>query len=499
MGTTFGVYLLLFIPVAIVWYKVRKWLKVWYALSKIPGPYCYPLVGNIPQIKGGTEQLYQSFREFSSRFKIYRLWMCYVGSVNLTLAEDIEAVISSTNNIKKGRAYEPLWGWLRFGLLTSDGGKWHTRRKILTPTFHFAILQQFTNIFVQQSQILTQELEAASKNKHFIDVVPIIVTYTLNSICDTAMGIKLNMKNKKQLEYKRTIEEFGAILVHRISRPLLYESFTLFFSPTYWRERKTANALHEFSSNVIEERKRTFDGSITTKVDDENFGKKKLAMLDLLLSAKAEGLGFCFRVTILRLFASVSRSCSWLITKTYRQDKVYDEIIEVLGTSDCLPTYQQLQQLQYLEMCLKESLRLYPSVPFISRTTSTEVMTPSGYLIPAGVDVHIHIYDLHRNPEVFKDPERFDPDRFLPENTAGRHPFAYLPFSGGPRNCIGQKFALLELKAAISSVIRKFVLEAVDTPTTITYIQELMLRSKNGIKIGFKIRDTIKDTNTQIT
>lgn len=90
MGTTFGVYLLLFIPVAIVWYKVRKWLKVWYALSKIPGPYCYPLVGNIPQIKGGTEQLYQSFREFSSRFKIYRLWMCYVGSVNLTLAEDIE-------------------------------------------------------------------------------------------------------------------------------------------------------------------------------------------------------------------------------------------------------------------------------------------------------------------------------------------------------------------------------------------------------------------------
>lgn len=99
------------------------------------------------------------------------------------------------------------------------------------------------------------------------------------------------MKNKKQLEYKRTIEEFGAILVHRISRPLLYESFTLFFSPTYWRERKTANALHEFSSNVIEERKRTFDGSITTKVDDENFGKKKLAMLDLLLSAKAEGLG----------------------------------------------------------------------------------------------------------------------------------------------------------------------------------------------------------------
>lgn len=79
------------------------------------------------------------------------------------------------------------------------GGKWHTRRKILTPTFHFAILQQFTNIFVQQSQILTQELEAASKNKHFIDVVPIIVTYTLNSICGKLKVTSYRCKRNYQL------------------------------------------------------------------------------------------------------------------------------------------------------------------------------------------------------------------------------------------------------------------------------------------------------------
>lgn len=89
-------------------------------------------------------------------------------------------------------------------------------------------------------------------------------------------------------------------------------------------------------------------------------------------------------------------------------------------------------------MCLKESLRMYPSVPLISRKTSKEIVTFTGYRIPKDTDVHIHIFDLHYNSDVYPDPEKFDPDRFLPENCINRHPFAYLPFSGGPRNCIGR-------------------------------------------------------------
>lgn len=91
-----------------------------------------------------------------------------------------------------------------------------------------------------------------------------------------------------------------------------------------------------------------------------------------------------------------------------------------------------------MERCIKECLRLYPSVPLIGRRTSENFMTPSGYIIPAGVELLIHIYDLHHNPDIYPDPEKFDPDRFLPENSVDRHPFAYLPFSGGPRNCIGK-------------------------------------------------------------
>lgn len=94
--------------------------------------------------------------------------------------------------------------------------------------------------------------------------------------------------------------------------------------------------------------------------------------------------------------------------------------------------------MKFMERCIKECLRLYPSVPLIARVAGEDIKTHSGYIIPKGCDINVYIYDLHRSTQYWEDPEKFDPDRFLPENVAARHPFAYLPFSAGSRNCIGQ-------------------------------------------------------------
>lgn len=94
--------------------------------------------------------------------------------------------------------------------------------------------------------------------------------------------------------------------------------------------------------------------------------------------------------------------------------------------------------MQYLERFIKETLRLYPPVPFMGRELR-ESLRIGDVELPIGTQIHVHIFDLHRDPDQFHEPEKFDPDRFLPEQKDIRHPYAYIAFSAGPRNCIGKK------------------------------------------------------------
>ena len=127
----------------------------------------------------------------------------------------------------------------------------------------------------------------------------------------------------------------------------------------------------------------------------------------------------------------------------------------MFGNSDRPCAIEDVAKLKYLECCIKESLRLYPSVPNITRYVSEDIEL-DGYKIPTGATISMHIYALHRNEKLFPDPFVFKPERFGIEQSTGRHPFAFVPFSAGPRNCIGQRFALFEEKVIMSTLLRRF-------------------------------------------
>ncbi|XP_020295617.1 cytochrome P450 4C1-like [Pseudomyrmex gracilis] len=166
------------------------------------------------------------------------------------------------------------------------------------------------------------------------------------------------------------------------------------------------------------------------------------------------------------------------------QNRVRFEVNNVMKENENKFTISVLQQLSYLDRCIKESLRLYPTVPFISRQISTDVKLQS-YVIPAGTYVNPFIYGTHRDPHFWSNPDVFDPDRFLPERSQNRHPYAYIPFSAGPRNCIGQRYAMLELKAIIASLIHNFYLEPVDYIKNVGIKAELVLRFNCPVRMKF--------------
>lgn len=150
-------------------------------------------------------------------------------------------------------------------------------------------------------------------------------------------------------------------------------------------------------------------------------------------------------------------------------------------------TLNELRQMKYLEQCVSESLRLYPVLPLIGRSLR-EDLEIGDFVVPSGSEVLIPVYDLHRHRDIYPEPEKFEPDRFNSENTAKRHPYAYIPFSKGIRNCSGQKFAMLQMKIILSQVIRRFQMELVKGKEKLEPRYKILLYAHGGVWVKFNKR-----------
>ncbi|XP_066581157.1 cytochrome P450 4C1-like [Prorops nasuta] len=493
-------------------YFIRKG-RIGRLICKIPGPKSYPIIGNLYAFKLSMKELWTYLRYLNNEYyPIYKIWSITTALVNIRHPDDAEVLLTSTKHIEKSELYNFLHPWFGTGLLTSTGSKWQNRRKILTPAFHFNILQQFVDIFVEESERMCDSLKV-EKGPVVMDLVPLLSESTLNAVCETAMGTSLQGRGEFQYKYREAVHQMGELLVHRLVNPWLHEDWMFALSPTYRRQSRILKILHGFTKKIIGERNvyhnitggrylKGFENKPGVPVDmqesDEQplkIRKKRLAMLDLLIAANRDGNqidenGIREEVDTF-MFEGHDTTAQALVFVILllaehqdAQERCRQEVEEVWLENDGEINAQTLQRMPYLERCIKESLRLYPSVPFISRYIEEDLHLKK-YIIPGGTIAHVHIYDVHRDPNFWPNPEEFDPDRFLPENIIGRHPFSYIPFSAGPRNCIGQKFAFLEMKCLVAYLLRNFHIGPVDRIKDIVFMADLVLRASHPLRVKF--------------
>lgn len=448
----------------------------------------------------------QGFHTIFQRFGRHLTLGGFTPLLVLYKAEYVEEVLSSNKILSKSQGYELLHSWLGTGLLTSVGEKWRTRRRLFTPAFHFRILDDFMSTINAQSFILAKKLGELSRADRKFDVLPIVTMCTLDTTCETIMGTTINAQSDENNPYVSAVNRLAELFLERAFRPLLQWNLIFQLTPMGREYDKCLKTLHAFTRKVIAERKqklrKDIDNGLVTLEENASatsVGRKTpRPFMDILLLEHFKGNitedGIREEVDTF-MFAghdTTATGISWALFLIghypEKQQLIHDELDLIFGDDrDRYVTPEDLKQMKYLECALKESQRIYPSVPFVSRNC-TEPFTVGGVTLPKNSVVQIATYFLHRDPKVFPKPEEFHPERFLPENSKGRHPYAYVPFSAGPRNCLGQRFALAEEKIVIANILRRFSIKSLDQRDQVALAAELVLRPRSGLRIQFMPR-----------
>nr|XP_023408049.1 cytochrome P450 4F1-like isoform X2 [Loxodonta africana] len=368
----------------------------------------------------------------------------------LSMGPHCPPLMSATVAPKDMFFYSFLKPWLGDGLLLSDGDKWSRHRRMLTPAFHFEILKPYVKIFNESANIMHAKWQRlASQGSNRLDMFEHISLMTLDSL-------------------QKCVFSFDSHC------------------------QEACDLVHEFTDAVIRKRRHTLTTQGVDYFLKARIKAKTLDFIDVLLLAKdedgkelsdedirAEADTFMFEG-----HDTTASGLSWVLYNLAKhpeyQERCRQEVQELLRDRRLEEIeWDDLAQMPFLTMCIKESLRLHPPVTVISRCCTQDVVLPDGRVIPKGNICVISIFGIHHNPSVWPEPEVYNPFRFDPENPQKRSPLAFIPFSAGPRNCIGQTFAMTEMKVVLALTLLRFRVLPDDAEPRRK--PELILRAEDGL------------------
>lgn len=440
--------------------------KLYYLSWQLPGPLPLPLIGStIFTLIFGVSNVFPLLKLVMKDYapnKIIRVWFC--GELMVLVADP--SVVSQVNvlTLTKNEVYQYLGDpYLKTGIFVDkDIPHWRSSRKVINKVFSLKVLKCYIKIFHEESIILGNKLEQFSTSGKSFYPPKLLELATFNSIVRTTFGVNPNAQINEDQPFIHSVHKVFQHFQRKLFVPILRNNFLNALFRFAQDEEKHMRIVLDMAHTILEDLKSDIKNS--TDIMRES----RTSLAELLLShpgiSMEEVKAQIVTVIGAGLDTTMMENSMLLIMLAIHpeiQDKVYEEIIEVLGDDiNVCPTYEDLMKLEYLERVIKECLRMYPAAPFLGRkvTHDIKITTEHGkdYILPAGTAVALLVYHIQKSPDYYENPRVFDPDRWLPENMEKRNPHCYIPFSSGPRNCIGGKYALLQMKTIMSSLLRKF-------------------------------------------
>lgn len=405
-----------------------------------PRPPTTPLLGHVPLLwRDPLGALLDGMREQGDVVG----YDC--GTFEMLLVNDAEAVQhvlqKNHRNYRKSRNYAALRLVLGDGLLTSEGGAWLRHRKLVQPAFHHRALRRFADEMVR----LTADHVGRWAHGETVDLHREMMELTLRIVGSTLFSADL-LDDAEDIG--RALDVVLPYAWRRTENPLQLPTWVP--TPENLRFRRARNRLDRLVAELVEARRHMAEPpldllSMLMEAQDEDGGLSNEALRDEILTLVLAGHettanALTFLGYLLAIHPSTAR-------------RLAAEVDEVLG--ERAATHEDVAALPFTTCVVQESLRLFPPAWGFERE-AVEADVVGGYPVRPGTVIAVAPYTLHRHRRYWDDPEGFDPDRFTPERSAGRHRFAYLPFGGGPRICIGKGFAMMEAVLIIATVAQRW-------------------------------------------
>lgn len=365
---------------------------------------------------------------------------------------DIKHVLQdNARNYHKSPLYDRLRDNLGNGLLTSEDSLWLRQRRLAQPAFHRQRVTAMADVMVDCAEQMLERWDRTVSPGHTIDIVAEMMALTqaiiVRTMFSTDLGATAAVVNRTWPIINRRIGETFWSTKLETTLPL----------PANRRFRRALAELETVVYQIIADRRAT--------------GRDESDLLSMFLAARDDetGAGMTdhqLRDEVLTMLLAGHETTSLALSWTYYllsqhpdvERRIADEVDRVIGAER--PSFAHIDRLTLTRRAIEESLRLYPPAWGFSRRALGDDEI-GGYRIPKDSLVFLIPFVVHRRPKLWPDPERFDPDRFAPEQESVRPRFAYFPFGGGPRGCIGNQFAMVEAQLIVAAIAQRYRLELV--------------------------------------